>query len=138
MTSLIESLVCRNVIKEHDNRVKELVQERQKYSALVSEIGAVVFQDAGGIYKRIAENLEILEQLNQGVTLNDKESNLYYLLSAHHQFLINLAVAIKTYAPDHKGDSERFKIEDIDLFRTIAETHDKAFQNQLSLAAMKV
>lgn len=138
MIGLIRQLLCQKLIKEHDQRTEMLVDELNNYSSILSGVGKVVFKDAGGIYKRIAENREILEQLDQGVRLCDKESNIYYLLSAHHQFLINLAVAIAKYAPNHKDNIERFKIDDIELFKSLAEKHDKVFQKELSVAASKV
>ena len=99
----------------------------QSESALF-EIAKLLRIEAGGIYKRISENREILTQLKELNAVSFEENNIFWLLDAHHQFLLSLAYWMKDEGLESTDDfavyGQGHEIDNVAVFEIIAKELD--------------
>lgn len=113
----------------HDRKILKADYNRlvQSESALF-EIAKLLRIEAGGIYKRISENREILTQLKELNAVSFEENNIFWLLDAHHQFLLSLAYWMKDEGLESTDDfavyGQGHEIDNVAVFEIIAKELD--------------
>lgn len=97
------------------------IGEASRYRNILFTIQKAADTEAGGIYKRISENREILEHLNEADSNILSETNAFWLLDGHHQFLLSLVYAMKINDPEFEVYSELHRIDDIEIFDLVGK-----------------
>lgn len=113
--------------KLDQNTINYLHGENSRKERALFEIQKILHTEAGGIYKRISENREILNHLNLvQIESNSKvltETNIFWLLDAHHQFLLSLVYLAKKHGLESASDFEVFSslsdIDNVEIFKTV-------------------
>ena len=113
--------------KSDRNRIDYLHSENLRKESALFNIQKILHIEAGGIYKRISENKEILERLNLEHLETDSkiltETNIFWLLDAHHQFLLSLLYIAKEHGLESASDFEAYagghRIDDIEIFEAV-------------------
>lgn len=122
---------CNGLVQIH-------IDDLARYKAICESTTVVLTRELGGIFKRISENRELLEELEHESLHSNDDSNVFYLLAAHHQFLLELAIAmqdIDSYSLKFYGELHR--IGDIEVFERVAKRHDKFLPESLIASAWK-
>lgn len=107
--------------RSDSNRMAYLTEINHKTDSALFAIQKLLNIEAGGIYKRISENREILEHLNEYDCKALSETNLFWLIDAHHQFLLSLVYEMKSQDSEFEMYSGCHRIDDIEIFKLVGE-----------------
>lgn len=120
---LIFKLAKINLENEVSGRdfAKFYIAQSDQYRSILYNVKKLLDIEAGGVYKRISENREILENLNESDCKALSETNLFWILDAHHQFLLSLAYEMKSQDVEFEMYSGCHRIDDIEIFKLVGE-----------------
>ena len=105
-----------------------------------AELESALFQflkllhiEAGGVYRRISENREILKHLDllqlEGNSKVLTETNIFWILDSHHQFMLSLAYLAKRLGLESQTDFELYSshhdIDNISIFERVGRKLDE-------------
>lgn len=109
--------------KSDRNRIDYLHGENLRKESAIFDIQKILHIEAGGIYKRISENKEILLHLTDSKILT--ETNVFWLLDSHHQFLLSLLYIAKEHGLESISCFELYaeshRIDDIEIFEVVGK-----------------
>ena len=110
--------------KSDRNRIDYLHGENLRKESAIFDIQKILHIEAGGIYKRISENKEILLHLETDSKILT-ETNIFWLLDAHHQFLLSLLYIAKEHGLESISCFEMYaeshRIDDIEIFEVVGK-----------------
>lgn len=120
MAIWIKKLMCRH--KSDQKKIDYFHGEKLRKESALFDIQKILLIEAGGIYKRISENKEILLHLETDSKILT-ETNIFWLLDAHHQFLLSLLYIAKEHGLESASDFEAYagghRIDDIEIFKAV-------------------
>lgn len=122
MALWIKKLMCRQ--KSDQKKIDYLHGENLRKESAIFDIQKILHIEAGGIYKRISENKEILLHLETDSKILT-ETNIFWLLDAHHQFLLSLLYTAKEHGLESISCFELYaeshRIDDIEIFEVVGK-----------------
>lgn len=115
-----------------ENVYKELYRQQNENESAMSamfQVQKLLHTEGGGIYKRISENKEILSHVNESNSKVLTDTNVFWLLDAHHQFFISLVYLSKELGIESPADFKMFSslhdIDNIEIFEMVGRKLDE-------------